>query len=169
MSWCAAVFSGKFKANSLNSNTFVSIGNKCPTKSSSKVTVKDGTATFDAKPMDSTQINSAGRCLVDRSLNEPPLELVYSEENYLHLHTGQMVFDATCGAAVACLGHGNQEVIEAITYQLAINTYSNSMRFTTAVATELADEIILGTDNLMSRVYICSSGTTSSSSVLCTG
>ena len=117
---------------------------------------------FDAKALDRSRVHSAGRRLVDRFLNEPPLEVVHSEENYLHLHTGQMVFDATCGAAVSCLGHGNQEVIEAINNQLLANTYSNSMLFTTGVATQLADEIILGTGNLMSRVYICSSGTTSS-------
>ncbi|KFY02552.1 hypothetical protein O988_02082 [Pseudogymnoascus sp. VKM F-3808] len=118
----------------------------------------DGTATFDARPIDSSQDHSARRHLVDRSFNELPLEVVASEGNYLYLKTGQMVFDATCGAAVSCLGHSNQEVIEAITYQLRANAYSNSILFTTAVATQLADEIILGTNNLMSRVYICSSG-----------
>ncbi|KFZ02478.1 hypothetical protein V500_00178 [Pseudogymnoascus sp. VKM F-4518 (FW-2643)] len=115
------------------------------TKLSTEVTVMDGTTTFDARPIDSSQVHSAGRHLVDRSLNESPLQVDFSEGNYLHLHTGQMVFDATCGAAVACLGHGNQKVIEAITDQLWVNTYSNSMVFTTKVATQLADEIILGT------------------------
>lgn len=127
-----------------------------------------GTATFDAKPMNSSQVNSASanRHLVDRSFNEPPLEVVASGGNYLYLSTGQMIFDATCGAAVACLGHGNQEVIQAITDQLGINAYSNSMVFTTKAAAELAEEIISGTGNLMSRVYICSSGTISSPYVL---
>ncbi|KFY31828.1 hypothetical protein V493_00758 [Pseudogymnoascus sp. VKM F-4281 (FW-2241)] len=108
--------------------------------------------------MDSSQIHGAGRCLVDRSLDEPPLEVNGSDGNYLYLSNSQMIFDATGGAAVACLGHGNQEVIQAITDQLWVNTYCNSMVFTTKVATQLADEIIAGTGNLMSRVYICSSG-----------
>lgn len=138
----------------------VSIGNKYPTKSSTKVTVMDGTTTFDARPMDKCQVHSAGRHLVDRSLNESPPEVVYSQENYLYLKSTEIVFDATCGAAVSCLGHGNQEVTKAITDQLSINAYSNSMLFTTAAATQLAEEIILGTDNLMSSVYICSSGIT---------
>ncbi len=127
----------------------------------------DGTTTFDARPMDSSQVHGAGRRLVDISLNESPPEVVFSEGNYLYLSTNQKVFDATCGAAVSCLGHGNQEVIEAITAQSLANTYSNSMLFTTGVATQLADEIILGTDKLMSRVYICSSGTTSTPWVSC--
>jgi adenosylmethionine-8-amino-7-oxononanoate aminotransferase len=116
--------------------------------------------------MDSSQIHSAGRCLIDRSLNEPPLEVKWSEENDIYLSNGQKIFDATCGAAVACLGHGNQEVIRAITDQLQINAYSNSQVFTTRAASDLAEEIILGTGNLMSRVYICSSGTISSPYVL---
>ncbi|KAL5349525.1 hypothetical protein ACLOAV_005820 [Pseudogymnoascus australis] len=116
-----------------------------------------GTTMFDAKPLDRSPVHSAGRRLVDRSFNELPLEVSFSQGNYLYLHTSK-IFDATCGAAVSCLGHGNQEVIEAINIQLLANTYSNSMLFTTSVATQLADEIILGTDNLMSRVYICSSG-----------
>ncbi|KFY17977.1 hypothetical protein V492_00227 [Pseudogymnoascus sp. VKM F-4246] len=118
----------------------------------------DGTTTFDATPMDSSQVYDVGRRLVDRSLNELPLEVVGSGGNYLYLSTGQMIFDATCGAAVACLGYGNQEVIQAITDQLRINAYSNSLVFTTKAAAELAEEIISGTGNLMSRVYICSSG-----------
>lgn len=126
-----------------------------------------GTTVFDAKALERSQVHSAGRCLVDRSFNEPPLEVIASDGNYLYLHTGQMVFDATCGAAVSCLGHGNQEVIQAIKDQLQANTHSNSMLFTTSVATELAKEIILGTGNLMSRVYICSSGTTSSPCISC--
>lgn len=122
----------------------------------------DDTTTFDARPIDSSQVHSAGRHLVDRSLNESPLQVDFSEGNYLYLSNDQMIFDATGGAAVACLGHGDQEVIQAITDQLWVNTYCNSMVFTTKVATLLADEIISGTGNLMSRVYICSSGTTSS-------
>ncbi|KFY46989.1 hypothetical protein V494_00241 [Pseudogymnoascus sp. VKM F-4513 (FW-928)] len=118
----------------------------------------DGTTTFDATPMDTSQVYDVGRRLVDRSLNELPLEVVGSGGNYLYLSTGQMVFDATGGAAVACLGHGNQEVIQAITDQLQMNAYSNSQVFTTRAASDLAEEIILGTGNLMSRVYICSSG-----------
>lgn len=102
------------------------------------------------------------RCLIDRSLNELPLEVIGSKGNYLHLAGGQKVFDATCGAAVACLGHGNQEVKEAIMEQLDINTYCNSMLFTTPVNGKLAEQIILGTGNLMSKVYICCSGKTSS-------
>ncbi|KFY16840.1 hypothetical protein V492_01053 [Pseudogymnoascus sp. VKM F-4246] len=98
------------------------------------------------------------RCLIDRSLNELPVEVVGSKGNYLHMSSGHKIFDATGGAAVACLGHGNREVKEAMVDQLNVNAYSNSMLFTNPVNGKLAQEIIQGTGNLMSRVYICSSG-----------
>ncbi|KFY26007.1 hypothetical protein V491_01500 [Pseudogymnoascus sp. VKM F-3775] len=88
---------------------------------------------------------TAGRRLIDRSLNESPLEVVFSKGNYLYLSSNQIVFDATCGAAVSCLGYGNEEVIKAISDQSWANPYSNSMLFTTGVATQIAEEIILGT------------------------
>ncbi|KFY96889.1 hypothetical protein V498_02400 [Pseudogymnoascus sp. VKM F-4517 (FW-2822)] len=118
----------------------------------------DITTSLGAMVMNSSETQRPVRHLIDRSLNKSPLEVVFSEGNYLHLSSNQIVFDATCGAGVSCLGYGNDEVIKAITDQLWANPYSNSMLFTTGVATQLAEEIILGTGNLMSKVYICSSG-----------
>jgi adenosylmethionine-8-amino-7-oxononanoate aminotransferase len=100
----------------------------------------------------------AKRYLIDRHLKELPSTVISSSGNYLHFSNGQKVFDATCGAAVACLGHGNPEVNQAIIDQLNKNAYCNSMLFTVPVSGELAEEIIAGTGNLMERVYLCSSG-----------
>lgn len=88
----------------------------------------------------------------------PPLDVVASAGNILTLSNGQEVFDATGGAAVACLGHGNPEVKEAIMKQLDVNSYCNSMLFSSPVCEELAKEVIEGTGNLMGRVWFCSSG-----------
>jgi len=115
-----------------------------------------------AKQLNGTTNGSEGRRrLIDRSLSELPLTVTDSNGNYLHLSNGQKVFDASCGAAVACLGHGNQEVNDAIQEQSDINSYCNSMLFTTPTNGKLAEEVILGTGNLMERVYICSSGKSS--------
>lgn len=111
-----------------------------------------------AKDVKGTSSSEGRRCLVDRSLNELPSVVIGSKGNYLQMSSGQRIFDATGGAAVACLGHGNHEVREAIMDQLDVNAYSNSMLFTNPVNGTLAQEIIEGTGNLMSRVYICSSG-----------
>lgn len=120
----------------------------------------DSTAIVDVKAMDNTGLNSAERHVVDRSFNEPPSEVTFSEGNNLYFGTDQ-VFDTTGSTAVSYLGHSNQEVNKAIARQLSANVYSNSMLFTTNAATELANEIILGTGNLMSRAYFCSSGMSS--------
>lgn len=46
--------------------------------------------------------------VLHRSLHQDPLHVVSAKGHYLHLSNGQKIFDATGGAAVACLGHGNE-------------------------------------------------------------
>ena len=106
------------------------------------------------------------RHLVDRSFVIPPLEVVGSKGNILTLANGQEVFDATGGAAVACIGHGNQEVKDAIIAQLDINSYCNSMLFSAPACEGLAKEVIEGTNNLMSKVWFCSSGSEATEAAL---
>lgn len=44
--------------------------------------------------------------VLHRSLHSDPLHVVAAEGHYLHLSNGQKILDASGGAAVACLGHG---------------------------------------------------------------
>lgn len=106
------------------------------------------------------------RHLIDRSFVVPPLEVVASSGHILELSTGQKVFDATGGAAVSCIGHGNEEVKEAIMKQLDVNSYCNSMLLSSPVCEELAKEVIEGTANLMGRVWFCSSGSEATEAAL---
>jgi 4-aminobutyrate aminotransferase-like enzyme len=46
--------------------------------------------------------------VLHRSLHQDPLHVVSAKGHYLHLDNGQKIFDATGGAAVACLGHGDE-------------------------------------------------------------
>ena len=46
--------------------------------------------------------------VLHRSLHQDPLRVTSSKGNFLHLSNGQKIFDATGGAAVACLGHGDE-------------------------------------------------------------
>lgn len=60
---------------------------------------------------DRRRINDGHRCgsaVLHRSLHHEPLRVVSAQGQYLHLSNGQRIFDATGGAAVACLGHGNE-------------------------------------------------------------
>jgi hypothetical protein len=49
--------------------------------------------------------------VLHRSLHHDPLQAVSAKGNYLYLNNGQKIFDATGGAAVACLGHGNERFV----------------------------------------------------------
>jgi 4-aminobutyrate aminotransferase-like enzyme len=51
-------------------------------------------------------VNSA---VLHRSLHHEPLRVISAKGNYLHLNNGQKIFDATGGAAVACIGHGVEQ------------------------------------------------------------
>ena len=46
--------------------------------------------------------------VLHRSLHFDPHRVLSAKGHYLHLSNGQRIFDATGGAAVACLGHGNE-------------------------------------------------------------
>ena len=56
------------------------------------------TAAFD-------KVNSA---VLHRSLHHDPLRVLSGKGNVLRLSNGQSIFDATGGAAVACIGHGDE-------------------------------------------------------------
>ena len=46
--------------------------------------------------------------VLHRSLHQDPLHVVSAKGHFLHLSNGQKIFDASGGAAVACLGHGDE-------------------------------------------------------------
>jgi adenosylmethionine-8-amino-7-oxononanoate aminotransferase len=78
----------------------------------SALIINDGNVVAKLSPPDSTDAantNKEGRSAVlHRSLHHDPLRVVSAKGNYLQLDNGQKIFDATGGAAVACLGHGDQ-------------------------------------------------------------
>jgi len=96
--------------------------------------------------------------LLDRDLNFSSHYAVASKGNYLILDDGRKVFDACGGAAVACLGYGNKEVIEAMTKQSYEVPYCHSMFFKTHSTEGLAEELIASTGKRLERVFLISSG-----------
>jgi len=95
---------------------------------------------------------------LDRDLNTAPHSVVNAKGNYIQLDNGQRIFDATGGAAVACIGHGNEEVIEAVTRQMLQISYCHSMFFKTHCTDSLAEELIAGTSKRLERVFLICSG-----------
>lgn len=88
-----------------------------------------------------------------------PAPTVKSAEGlYFTLEDGQKVLDATGGAAVSAIGHGNKTVRDAILRQLDAVTYAHPGFFSNSPARELADWLVSSTGGQMSRACILGSG-----------
>jgi adenosylmethionine-8-amino-7-oxononanoate aminotransferase len=71
---------------------------------------------------------------------------------------GKEYIDASGGAAVSCLGHGHPDVLRAMHEQIDRIAYAHTSFFSTAVAEELADQLISRAPAGMSHVYLVSGG-----------
>ncbi|WP_431822889.1 aspartate aminotransferase family protein [Burkholderia sp. F1] len=72
--------------------------------------------------------------------------------------TGKRYIDACGGAAVSCLGHRNQRVIDAIKRQAQQLPYAHTSFFTTEAAEELADRLVDAAPAGLDHVYFVSGG-----------
>jgi adenosylmethionine-8-amino-7-oxononanoate aminotransferase len=95
--------------------------------------------------------------VLPRSGAIPPIA-VRGEGIYLYTQDGHAVIDASGGAAVACLGHGNRRVAEAIGHQAATMAYSHTGTFSNQPAEDLADIILENEPGGLTRAWFCSSG-----------
>ena len=77
---------------------------------------------------------------------------------YLIDRHGKRYLDASCGAAVSCLGHSDREVIEAIKAQLDQLPYAHTSFFTNKPMEALSCELVENAPAGIERVYFCSGG-----------
>ncbi len=77
---------------------------------------------------------------------------------YVHTSDGRAIIDASGGAAVACLGHGNRRVADAIGRQAAAMAYAHTGTFSNQPAEDLAEIILRDEPGGLSRAWFCSSG-----------
>ncbi|MCJ1377628.1 hypothetical protein MMC17_000723 [Xylographa soralifera] len=101
---------------------------------------------------------SPSSAVLHRDLHHAPLKVVAAKGNYLTLEDGRQIFDATCGAAVACIGHGDPCVKEAVAQQMDEVSYCHSLFFSSSGAEDLAQLLIDSTHGVMARAFIVSSG-----------
>ncbi|KAK1148705.1 hypothetical protein N8T08_008590 [Aspergillus melleus] len=94
-----------------------------------------------------------------RQLRQKPLNIVGGRGSYLLTDDGREILDATCGAAVSCLGHSDERVHAAILEQLQKIPYCYSLYFTNSAAEQLARFLVDSTGGKMSRASIFCSGT----------
>ena len=67
-------------------------------------TQHDDSSTTSESAFDEQKVSA----VLHRSLHHDPLRVVSAKGHYLQLSNDQRILDATGGAAVACLGHGNE-------------------------------------------------------------
>ncbi|KAF2204908.1 aminotransferase [Delitschia confertaspora ATCC 74209] len=102
--------------------------------------------------------NATATAILHRRIpNEPP-KCVASSGNYLGLVDGRQILDATGGAAVAAIGHGNARVKAAMMRQMDEVSYVHTSFFTTTASEELGRMLIDSTKGQMARAVIYSSG-----------
>ncbi|OAL25598.1 hypothetical protein AYO20_10439 [Fonsecaea nubica] len=107
--------------------------------------------------------SAAPPALLHRSLQARPYQVTKAKGLYLTLSDGRTIMDACGGAAVACLGHGNEEVQQAVARQMSTGvSYIHSLTYTTDAAEDLAHHLIDGPQGAgrfgLERVYLVNSG-----------
>jgi len=95
--------------------------------------------------------------VLHRSGGQPPVA-VGGDGIYLHLADGTRIIDASGGAAVACLGHGNRRIAEAIGGQALTMSYAHTGTFSSQPAEDLAHIVLDGEPGGLAYAYFCSSG-----------
>jgi adenosylmethionine-8-amino-7-oxononanoate aminotransferase len=92
------------------------------------------------------------------TLGSNPPRIVSSRGNYLTTSEGVDIFDASGGAAVACIGHNNPRVKQAISRQLDSVSYCFSPWFSTTAYENLANYLTASTNGEMEKVFVSGSG-----------
>ncbi|KAL0944183.1 putative class III aminotransferase [Colletotrichum truncatum] len=103
-------------------------------------------------------MDASKSAVLHRDLKSQFARTVGSEGNCYVVEGGRKIFDASGGAAVACLGHGDRRVADAMIRQLNSLAYSPSTFFTTSVCEQLCQLLVNSTQGHMSRAYLLSSG-----------
>ncbi|KAK2793399.1 hypothetical protein FQN52_001536 [Onygenales sp. PD_12] len=96
--------------------------------------------------------------VLHRKIHDVPKTIVGGSGNYVFLRDGQRVLDSTGGAAVSCIGHGNEQVKAAIVAQMEKISYCHSVFFATDAFEELAGFLADSTGGKLSKVFIVNSG-----------
>ena len=82
----------------------------------------------------------------------------YGDGCYIIDNNGKKYLDASCGAAVSCLGHSDKSVQEAIIKQTEKLAFAHTSFFTSEPAEELANLLSKNSPIGLDKVYFVSSG-----------
>ncbi|KAH7121608.1 pyridoxal phosphate-dependent transferase [Dactylonectria macrodidyma] len=104
--------------------------------------------------------------LLHRSLAQEPFMVESASGIELKLASGQTIIDACAGAAVALIGHGNEEVTQAMVEQARKVSYVHTQAYTTEPAEELANIILEGNPYGLEKAFFVGSGSEAVESAL---
>lgn len=96
--------------------------------------------------------------LLHRSLHDKPVLALSASKHHITLQNGQKILDACGGAAVACIGHGNQEVVAAMAAQASTVAYVHTLSYTTSSAEDLATLLVGNKPGGLSKAFFVGSG-----------
>jgi len=96
--------------------------------------------------------------ILHRSLRKEPMLAISGKGLLAQGAEGPPVIDASGGAAVACIGHGDERVVRAITEQARNLAYAHTVFFTCEAAEQLADLLVGDMPGGLSHAYFVSSG-----------
>lgn len=85
---------------------------------------------------------------------------------YLYDESGRPILDGSSGAAVVCLGHGNQRVVEKMAAQAQRVAFAHTSTFVTRPLLELADRLAAYCCDPTARVYFVSGGSEATETAL---
>jgi adenosylmethionine-8-amino-7-oxononanoate aminotransferase len=100
----------------------------------------------------------ASSTVLHRDLHHSPIEVVSASGLYFTCSDGRKIVDATGGAVVSCIGHGDARVQKAMTAQTQGLDYIHSMIFSCPVSEDLCKLLVYSTDGAMAKAYMLSSG-----------
>src|SRR5262245_17327669 len=84
------------------------------------------------------------------------LSIVRGKGVYLYDDTGRALLDGASGAAVVCIGHGNERVAAKMAEQAGTIAFAHGSQFVTPPVLELADRLAACAGDPGSRVYFAS-------------
>ncbi|KAK0645574.1 exocyst complex protein exo70 [Cercophora newfieldiana] len=108
--------------------------------------------------LDREKTSAADSAVLHRHLDASFLSLAKGEGSYLVLEDGRKIFDGSGGAAVGCIGWGNQRVAEAVTRQILDVPYCPTIFYTTKAQEDLCRTLVETSNGHMARAYIVNSG-----------
>jgi adenosylmethionine-8-amino-7-oxononanoate aminotransferase len=125
---------------------------------------------LDGRGIEARRQSSSSKepALLHRSLVQQPYTVAHAQGSHLYLADGRKILDACGGAAVAILGHGNTEVVAAISAQMQRVSYVHTMSYTTDSAEELA-RLLVGehsSAHKLTKAYLVGSGSEANEAAL---